>query len=91
MRLDPIGRKTFQATGRSKTNKTTEISRRFLQSNCHDVQLLLRLLRYSRQSDALDPIGRKTFQATGRSKTNKKIEISRRFLQSNCLLHPVLN
>ena len=89
MPLDPIGRKTLQATGRSKTNKKIEISRRFLQSNCHDVQLLLRLLRYSRQSDALDPIGRKTFQATGRSKTNKKIDISRRFLQSNCLLHPV--
>ena len=52
MPLDPIGRKTFQATGRSKTNKKIEISRRFLQSNCHDVQLLLRLLRYSRQSDA---------------------------------------
>ena len=52
MPLDPIGRKTLQATGRSKTNKKIEISRRFLQSNCHDVQLLLRLLRYSRQSDA---------------------------------------
>ena len=52
MPLDPIGRKTLQATGRSKTNKKTEISRHCLQSNCHDVQLLLRLLRYSRQSDA---------------------------------------
>ena len=41
MPLDPIGRKTFQATGRSKTNKKIDISRRFLQSNC----LLINLKR----------------------------------------------
>ena len=37
---------------RTESLITCLISRRFLQSNCHDVQLLLRLLRYSRQSDA---------------------------------------
>ena len=46
MPLDPIGRKTFQATGRSKTNKKIDISRRFLQSNCllHPVLKLILLL-----------------------------------------------
>ena len=89
MPLDPIGRKTLQATGRSKTNKKIEIPDAFcsliaMMSSCYSA--------YSATPGKvmpLDPIGRKTFQVTGRSKTNKKIDISRRFLQSNGLLHPV--